>query len=255
MNGQWGLRSNRAGNVAPPVDPAGRPTLTSRNRNRRWWLFATVLAVVAVTVLVITTRSSSGSSSPGSTVPRTSRAPTDVLLSAEEVEAVMKTSMTDEGPAGELPSTGVAVNPGKCTGAFDPFDSLTMAQVDSTYIMATQNVVERARADRHVAQAATIFASSSDARRFFDRQSMAWKACAGGALTAFFPRADKTQHYTLGTPGVRGDVLTLSLGNDRRQCQRAIGVKIDVIVDVRACGPIIGSEGAAIATDMLAKIP
>ena len=250
MVGQWARDSNRG--------PPNGPTPPRRNPARRWWVLGTVVFVVAVAVaagVVITARRSPDSSAPGSASPRPSLVAADLLLSDRELGAVMKTSMADERPTGDLPATGVTVTPGKCTGAFDPFDSLTMAQVTSSYTMATQNVVELPRADRRVAQAATIFALSTEARVFFNRQTVAWMACAGGALTAYFRRADKTQHYTVANPVVTADLSTLVFGNDQRQCQRAIGVKIDVVVDVRACGPTIGSEGATIATDMLAKIP
>jgi serine/threonine-protein kinase len=247
MGGQWGQDSYRPGRARP------------------WWVFVTVMVVVvfAVATGVVSTAlggtdspsGGSASSPPTSRQPRPTPIAADLLLSAEDVGAVMKTSMVDEGVAADLPATGVTVYPTECTGAFDPFDDFTMAQVSPRYTtMADQNVVEQTRQNKHLAQAASIFPSAADAQHFFARQTHDWNACAGRKLTAFFPRADKTQHHTLGVPRVDGDLITLTFGDDQRQCQRALGVKADVIVDVRACGPTIDAEGATVATDILAKI-
>ena len=46
-----------------------------------------------------------------------------LLLDVDDVGAVMKASMADEGPPADLPDTGVTVTPARCTGAFDPFDA------------------------------------------------------------------------------------------------------------------------------------
>ncbi|MGH3642780.1 MAG: sensor domain-containing protein [Mycobacterium sp.] len=248
MDGQWGRGLRRPG------------------RARSWWVFLTVVVVLvfAVGIAVVSTalKRTDSSSAGSASSPLTSRQPTqapiaaDLLLSAEDVSAVMKTSMVDEGLTADLPATGVTVNPAECTGAFDPFDDLTMAQVSPRYTtIADQNLVDRTRQDEHLAQGASIFASAADAQHFFARQTHDWNACARHQLTAFFPRADKTQHHILGVPRVDGDLITLTFGDDRRQCQRALGVKADVIVDVRACGPTIDAEGATVATDILAKIP
>ena len=121
--------------------------------------------------------------------------------------------------------------------------------------MASQNTVERPLPNRHLGQAASVFPSPADARDFFAHQATDWTACAGRALTAYFSRAGKTQHYTLGTPSVHGDLLTLTFANAQRQCERAIGVKANVIVDVRACGPAVQTEAATVANDILAKVP
>jgi serine/threonine-protein kinase len=228
-------------------------------------VFVTVVVVVVFafgTAVVCTAlkrtdsaSASSASSPPTSQQPSQAPIAADLLLSAADVSAVMKTAVVDEGLAADLPATGVTVNPAECTGAFDPFDDLTMAQVNPRYTtMADQNLVERNRQDEHLAQAASIFASAADARHFFARQTHDWNACAGHEITAFFPRADRTQHHTLGVPRLNGDLITLTFGDDQRQCQRALGVKADVIVDVRACGPTIDAEGATVATDILAKV-
>jgi serine/threonine-protein kinase len=128
-----------------------------------------------------------------------------------------------------------------------------MSQLTDT-TMASQNMVERPLPNRHLGQAASVFSSPSEARDFFTHQATDWTACAGRALTAYFARADKTQHYTLGTPALRGDLLTLTFASAQRQCQRAIGLRAEVIVDVRACGPAVHSEAATVANDVLAKI-
>jgi hypothetical protein len=236
-----------------------------RSRARRWWVFAIIGLVVAAAGVALVVRhdggaesdSASESSGPSDTsgAPKPALAAADLLLSAGDVGAVMKASMSDEGPAGDLPAIGVTVDPKACTGAFDPFDRITMTQVATPHTSATRNVVESSTANRHVVQSVTIFATSSDAEQFFDRQTTDWKACARRTVTAFFARADKTQRHTFGTPVLNGDLLTLTFGNDQRQCQRAIGMKAHVLVDVRACGPTIRSEAATIATDMLAKAP
>lgn len=246
-------------------DPFGPPIITATwappppQHQRRWWVFVTVLMVGALAIaagVVVTTVGGRDTASPPSPQPppNGTLVAANLLLSDDAVSKVMDAPM-ESNAVDVNPDTGVVVDPGQCTGAFKAVDSLTLAQSSRYLNMASKVVETRPAPVRRVVQAASIYSSSSSAQDFFDRQRDDWTACAGQTVTAkTVPSGTVEARATLGTTEVGDAMITLRYGTGTQQCQRALAVNINIIVDVSACGSTVTSQAATIATDVVAKI-
>jgi len=244
----------------PVVHATWAPPPPPRRPQRRWWVFVTVLMVgalaIAVGVLVTTfgegdTASPSPSSQPS---PNDTLVAANLLLSDAEVSTVMDASM--ESDAVDVnPDTGVVVDPSQCTGAFKAVDNVTLAGPSRYVTMASKVVETQPVPVRRVVQGAGIHSSSLSAQTFFDRQRDDWTACAGQTVTAkAVPSGTVEARATLGAPEVGDDMITLFYSTGTQQCQRALAVVTNVIVDVSACGSNVTSQAADIAADIVAKV-
>ena len=164
--------------------------------------------------------------------------------------------MSTTGLASDPPFTtklleGV-VTPPQCAGAWGPAYEATYNGSGYTG-SAVQGFFD---APTQVVQAVFSFPDAGAAKAFFDKQVEDWNACksthiryeSGGATEA-----------DLGVPSMAAGILTLSLvpttaKTAGQQCERDMALRSNVIVDVRACSPTIGSAGLAIASDIADKV-
>jgi serine/threonine kinase PknH len=269
----------------PPISPKPRAgglagLLADK---RRWWVIGgAVAAVAAVTVALVLFTGGEDSSSTdatattstkvpdspratGATTRRSAPAPAPppppvvdtaalpgLLLPADLINQRMNTTgLTSEPPFTTKLLAGV-VTPPQCAGAWGPAYEATYNGSGYT-ASAVQGFFDP---PTQVVQAVIAFPDAGAARAFFDKQVAEWNACKSTHIryeTGGVTEAD------LGVPSMTVGVMTLMLipttaKTAGQQCERDMTVRSNVIVDVRACSPTIGSAGLSIARDIADKI-
>ncbi|MBY0290803.1 MAG: sensor domain-containing protein [Mycobacteriaceae bacterium] len=262
----------------PPPGSAG--SLAAR---RRWWVIGGAVAVVAAVIvaLVVFTggedssstdatattpaKVPAGPSTTAAATPRSTPAPAPpppppvvdaaalpgLLLPADLINQRMNTTgMTADPPLTELLSG--SVTPPHCTGAWGPAYGATYKGSGYTGL-AIQGFFQP---PIQMVQAVVSFPDAGAAKAFYDRQVADWNACKsthiryeGGGVT----EAD------LGVPSVAAGIMTLLLvpttaRTAGQQCERDMALRSNVIVDVRACSPTVGSAGFSIANEIAERI-
>lgn len=265
---------------SPQPRAAGRAGLLADGR--RWWVIGgaavAVLAVIVALVMftggddssstdVAATTSSRMPTSPrttASTTPRAAPKPAPppppvvdaaalpgLLLSADLINERMNTTgMTADPPLAEL-LTG-SVTPPHCTGAWGPAYEATYGASGYTGV-AVQGFFQ---APMQMVQAVVSFPDAVAAKAFYDRQVADWNACKSTHIRFEFNGVTEAD---LGVPSVTAGVMTLSLipttaKTAGQQCERDMALRSNVIVDVRACSPTVGSAGLSIASAIAEKV-
>jgi hypothetical protein len=260
----------------------------SATKSRRWWFIgggiAAAVVVVAVTIAIVAANSGGA----GSTVAApTSASSTTEASSASTTEAPSTTTSTppaSTGPDGlagllepasdisdrlESPGmtaspvstdliSGITVTPDNCAGAWTPGLSDTYA--GSGYTGAALQMVRDPGQNSHqVNQAIVSFADDAAAKAFYDQQVAAWSGCHYQKITAAapgVPSVSGTAAVSADTDGTTDMLILIDNwpGGGAIQCQRAITSRTNVVVDVLACSPSVGSAGWTIARDIGEKI-
>ena len=177
-----------------------------------------------------------------------------LLLPAAEIDTQLNiTGAADVGPVETTPLAG-SVAPPHCTGAWGPayaatFDGTGMTGIAVGLVAQGQEV--------RVAQAAASFPDPAAAQRIFDRLLTDWTACQN--THAVFSYQGAGTEVDIKAPRRIGDVHVLGLVPTTspvpgQQCERGMALRGNVIVDVRACSPTIGSGGLAITSAIADKI-
>ena len=269
-----------------PTVPGQAPPASN---NRRWWFIGggIAAAVVVIAVVVTIVVASSTSDGPNIAAPTTTPSPMTEAPSATTTESPSTTTSTPPtslGPddlAGLLESasdvsdrlespgmtaspvstdliSGITVTPNDCAGAWTPGLSDTYA--GSGYTGAALQMVRDPGQNNHqVNQAIVSFADDSAAKAFYDQQVAAWAGCHYQKVTAAAPGVPSVSGTTAVSADTEGTTDMLILvdnwpGGGAIQCQRAITNRTNVVVDVLACSPSVGSAGWTIARDIGQKI-
>lgn len=250
---------------------------------RRWWIIGgAVAAVAAVIVALVVFTGGDDSSSTDATAttserlpagPQTTAAATPrstpasappppppvveaaalpgLLLPAELINQRMNTTgMTAKPPLAEL--LPGSVTPPHCAGAWGPAYQATYNGSGYTAI-AVQGFFDP---PAQVVQAVIAFPDALAANAFYDKQVADWNACKS---THVRYESGGVTEADLGTPSVTLGVSTMMLvpttsQTANQQCERDMTVRSNVIVDVRACSPTVGSAGLSIAREIADKI-
>ncbi|WP_006242324.1 serine/threonine-protein kinase PknH/PknJ [Mycolicibacterium tusciae] len=261
--------------------PSARTGKFTGNR-RRWGIGAGAAAVVAVVVVLVVAMSGgegaeSSATSPTSTTASSARtttaapstpdpssappAPANVddaalpglLLSANDVSGRMNKPGMTAMPTEYEPLAG-SVTPPNCTGAWGPVYRATYDGSGFTGL-----VVQGVFADptHKLVQAVTAFPDANAAKAFYDRQVVDWEGCKNTHIR--FEYEGASTEADLGVPATTAGILTMKLNpttsaTTGQQCERNLAVRANVIVDVRACSPTVGSSGLSIASAIADKI-
>lgn len=158
--------------------------------------------------------------------------------------------------------SGSIVTPSKCASAYGP--ALASTYNGTGYTGMAANVVnEIPQPNRQVLQAVVAFPDKAAAKAFFDEQVEAWTDCKYKELTSSGGGESSSVKVGITTimEGVAGVLLfpDVAPGAPNKTCQRGLGTKHNVIIDVRACGTGTGASNVAntgwtIARDITEKI-
>ena len=271
----------REGPSAIQPRPSARTGKFGGNR-RMWGIGAAAAAVIAVVVVLVvtlsggdasestaagptsTTASSARTTSADPSTPEPTSAPTapanvdddalpGLLLSANDISGRMNKPGMTAMPTEYEPLAG-AVTPPNCTGAWGP---AYQATYDGSGF--TRLVVQGVFADptHKLVQAVTAFPDANAAKAFYDRQVADWNGCRNTHVK--FDYQGASTEADLGVPATTAGILTMKLNPTTsatagQQCERNMAVRANVIVDVRACSPTVGSAGLSIASAIADKV-
>ncbi|SON63751.1 Serine/threonine-protein kinase PknH [Mycobacterium simulans] len=179
-----------------------------------------------------------------------------VLLSPSEVNSVMgSSSMTPGKPITSMDSSSLTLSLPDCQGALYTSQAPVYGGTGYTGISALVSSEPGDNYDHWVNQAAVAFPSADKARTFVQNSANRWKNCAGKTVTV--TNKGKTYRWTFaqveGAPP-RITVVDTQEGADGWECQRAMSVANNVVVDVNACGYNITDQGGQIADQIIAKV-
>jgi len=154
------------------------------------------------------------------------------------------------------PFNGIDVDPYSCSGAVVPGIDAAYSGADFTGFVG--QVINDAANQHKAVQALASFATAAAAQDFVSRQITDWRGCTSKELTITIN--DKEDHVTTGVVADNDNGRTYSLlmfqphQASGHQCERAMTARSNVVVDVRACSPSVGSLGYTIARDIGQKI-
>ncbi|OBG19259.1 hypothetical protein A5764_16540 [Mycobacterium sp. 852002-51057_SCH5723018] len=180
---------------------------------------------------------------------------TNLLLSAGDVNAVGQTmTMAVRRPISEMSHSEDVVSDRNCLDAYSPVEAAIYR--DSSWVALEGQFLDNAHSrdqNKHaLLQAVVRFRDADLAQQFFAKAKPRWSACADRPLTITQPGDDPVK-WTLGK--LTGNDTTLSIvqtlgGGKGFACQRAMGVRNNIIIDTLWCG----FDTANQAGDVVAKI-
>ncbi|MGV0790204.1 sensor domain-containing protein [Mycolicibacterium sp. XJ1819] len=250
----------------PPPGPPGAPGSPSFGGSRpaksstKWILVgggvaAAVIAVIAVVAVIAFTGKDPAPTPEAQPTPDPTVAPAalnSVLLTADEIDAVMGsndieastvyTRMATEGPNLSMP---------QCLGAFSTAND-AVYQGTGYSTVADQVFTTETPIFVFANQTAVLFPAAQQAKQFLDTSAAQWKGCAGETVAN--NREDGTQaNWTFGDVTEQDSqvsILKTQEASDGHACQHVLRAVSNVIIEVMACHDHITDEADRIADEM-----
>ncbi|MGB9226073.1 sensor domain-containing protein [Mycobacterium sp.] len=179
-----------------------------------------------------------------------------MLLTASDINAAMGASnIKARNPITTMDNTSPTVSQPNCLGAL--YTSQDSVYAGSGYTGVNALVLSEPGDDNDhwVSQAAVAFPSTDKAKAFLQSSQSKWKSCAGKTVTS--KGSSSTSTWTFadvdGAPP-RITILVTQEGANGWECERAMSVENNVIVDVNACGYKITDQAGQIADKIVAKV-
>jgi serine/threonine kinase PknH len=179
-----------------------------------------------------------------------------LLLSPPDINAAMGSSTMQPGkPITSMDASTVKVSAADCQGALYTTQEAVYAGTGYSAVNGLVSSEPGDNYDHWVNQAVVLFPSADKAKNFLQAEAEKWKGCAGKTVSV----TNKSKTYRWTFAQVQGSppkitVMDTQEAADGWECQRAISVANNVIVDINACGYHISDQGAQIADKITAKI-
>ncbi len=179
-----------------------------------------------------------------------------LLLSAGDVDAVgQTTNMVLRRPIVEMSHSEDQVSDRNCLDAYSPVEAAVYGA--GTWVALEGQFLDNARSRdpqrKHaLLQAVVRFGDADLAQRFFSQAKPRWAACANRPLTVTQPGDDPVK-WTMGQLVATDTTLSLVQTLDGGRgfaCQRAVGVRNNIVIDTLWCGFDTGNQ----AGDVVNKI-
>ncbi|MGO9381957.1 MAG: sensor domain-containing protein [Mycobacterium sp.] len=179
-----------------------------------------------------------------------------LLLGSSDINSIMGSSTMEPGkPITSMDDSSVTLSLPDCQGALYTSQDPVYAGTGYTGVSGLVSSEPGDNYDHWVNQAVVAFPSADKAKAFMQRSADKWKTCAGKTVT--ITNKSRTHRWTLaqlnGGPPKIG-VLETQEGGDGWECERAMGLANNVIVDVNACGYHISNQGDEIIDRIVGKI-
>lgn len=255
-----------------PAGPAGMPPgalpLSPRRRRWPWWVVGAGAAVATALVITLVVLSHSDSKTtpktsawPSTRAPASAKpAPTSaspsaapgpppldaaalpsLLASADQVGNVLHNVAMNPREVSTSLASDASIDPAKCASAVAP--ALGSTYTGSGYTgVAVQGLMEASPGRHKVIQAVAAFSDEAAAQQFYAQQLSAWQGCRLTDVTVSFPDGQPDDHATItivsNSEGIASTVLLPAGATGRKdsECERAMSVRRNIVVDVRACG-------------------
>jgi serine/threonine kinase PknH len=179
-----------------------------------------------------------------------------LLLSPPDINSVMGSSTMEPGkPITSMDTSSVTLSSQACQGALYTSQDPVYAGTGYTGVSGLVSSEPGDNYDHWVNQAVVAFPSADKAKAFLQTSADKWKGCASKTVTV--TNKGKTYRWTFaqingGPPKIT--VVDTQEGADGWECQRAMGVANNVVVDINACGYHISDQGGQITDKIVDKI-
>lgn len=251
---------------APPQpEPAVRSTPPGRHHGHVAPLAKAASAVVlisaaAAAVFVMT----DGKGSPQSQVPGPPTEPShsqtvdpdqldDLLLTPSALASVLDApQMAAMDPPRASTLSTISGKPPTCTGIIEPGTAEAYRNTASRGV-AGQTFADPADPATSVVQYLVALDSADDAIRYREQQLAAWRDCASTAGSVQAPSV-MARPFTIGEVDSTHNRLSTTLTTIKGRCQRVLSTVANVVIDVRACAPLLGRQAEDVALQIEDKI-
>jgi hypothetical protein len=259
-----------------PFAPVALAEAAAPGRVRRRWLLvggvgAAMIAAAAIAVVAtVSLVSRQTTPSANTTSTRASAAMTpdrldSVLLSVQDVNAVMGATAMEAQPISHgliaVPPGTISLSNPDCYPTF--FSNEQSMYANSGYTAASAEKLSEMPTFTHmVNQALVSFSSEESALAFVTNAAAKWRACAGqtiGVTMNMTNGRSLTLHHDVGD--VVGDPPTIAQVHKQKEppagfsCQHVLSAVSNVVIDVVACGFQITDQARQIVDKMAANVP
>jgi len=183
-----------------------------------------------------------------------------LLLSSGDVNAVgQTTTMALRRPISEMSHSEDVVSDPNCLDAYSPMEAAVYR--DSGWVALEGQFLDNAhsRTDQQkhaLLQGVVRFRDAELAQRFFGQAQPRWSGCANRPLTITQP-GDEPVNWTLGKLVVTDTQLSIVQtldGGKGFACQRALGVRNNIIIDALWCGFDTANQAVDVVTKIAAAV-
>lgn len=209
-------------------------------------------AILAIVSVVLVTARDDGTSVVGPDGTVAPNALPALLLPADRISEIMKSPGMTVTEIDEMVSA--TASPEGCASVWGPVMEGAYRQTQFTG-MAAQSVVNEPT--HEVIQAVVSFPDAAAAKKSYDKQMFWWEGCK----VTVGAKYDDGRSYgaDVGVELTKNGVTSMRLTPVRPElpgiwCDRAMTLRHNVIVDVKACSRTVGDAGATIARDIGDKI-
>jgi eukaryotic-like serine/threonine-protein kinase len=180
------------------------------------------------------------------------------LLSTQEVAGIfgVATTRVTSTSANGLTDDTPYISEKDCTGPYAPADAGAYDHV-TTKLASQLQILQDPDGPDAGTQMVMAFPSADAAQTVLAEQRQHWQACAGRTFALTTPN-ETPKNFTFGpltTPDGNLAMTFTALGRSSAGCQRALGVRNNIIIDVAASGFNIGNHGLDMLNAIAAKIP
>jgi len=184
----------------------------------------------------------------------------NLLLSARDVDAVgQTTNMTLRRPISEMSHNEDVVSDRNCLDAYSPIEAAVYQ--DSSWVALEgqflDNAHSRAAQRKHaLLQAVVRFRDADLAQQFFSQAKPRWSTCANRPQTVT-QTGDNPVTWTLGELAATDTTLSMvqTLGGGTGfACQRAVGVRNNIVIDTLWCGFDTTNQADDVVTKIAAAV-
>ena len=222
----------------------------------------TLAAVIAASVLltgcvstVSGTATRAHNAGPGNVAPLDESKLEDVVLSINEINAIMgSSSMEVTSELDKMTDHSTAVSDKECLGAIYGAEEPVYAGSGWTAVLDQISREEGDDNEHWVEQTVVLYPSAEKAQSFFEKSKAQWEECSNYTVSV----DDGGNSYDWDIEGLTAEdalITQITTQNDAAgwACQHALAPVSNITVEVWACSYSPTDEGATIATDMVAN--
>jgi serine/threonine kinase PknH len=180
-----------------------------------------------------------------------------LLLSSSDINSIMGATNIQPGkPITSMGTSSMTVSVPDCQGALYTTQDPVYAGSGFTGVNGLVSQEPGDNNDHWVNQAVVAFPTADKAKAFLQSSLDKWKNCAGQTVTVT-NSSSKTYRWTFapiqGIPP-KISVLQTQEGADGWECEHAMGVANNVIIDTNACGYHISDQAGQITDKIIDKV-
>ena len=181
-----------------------------------------------------------------------------LLLNASEINSAMSaTNMTPGDPITTMAKSSLTLSAPACQGVLYAAQEPQYVGTGYTGVSGLVSSESGDDFDHWVHQAVVSFPSADKADAFVQTSQDKWKACSGKTITVTNTSKNKTYSWTVSSVSGHPPRITAESIQEAAkgwQCERAMSVANNVVIDINACAYKLNDQAGAIADKIAAKV-